>query len=549
MRNTAGRLSGVGFCLFLCGCLNAHTELAPASAGGNAWQELDSDHFRVVTDLKERDAVNVLAEYEHVYDLLVAATHVSEAGGSTAEPSFETQSIVFRTYDELQPFVPAQIVGQYRSVLPNDIEGVPTILASGTVSPFGRVTLAHELAHRFNHVALGTMPVWLNEGLAQYYSTIRGDVAHPVVGESDPDNVAASGSVRHSPGDMVFQGELIHAAALPKASQLLGLDSDGFYAESGQNRVPLTYEAKNTQTRNYAASWMLVHMLLHEQTDYAVRFRELLEAPDGLGTGQALQGVLENVDASRLDRDFHAYLQKDIPWRQYHAGLSPRPRLTNRGLSDAEVLLWWARLDSFTGDDSARATKRLNDAQKANQADADVQFWLGRKAARDGNFVAAAESYEHAAQAAPDRPEFLLGLVTVYESNATKSVWPDRQQRLDQALARLSPIAASPMQFNVLAMQALFAHDAAKAAQLAERARHVGPDCWQCWHTAAAAAAVGGDTRHSVEFEHVALARAPEDLSVSALRVLQDALRFYERIAHKTDAAERLTLPPLFMPE
>ncbi len=547
MRSTVGW--GLGLCLLGVGCLSAHTELAPASAGGNAWQELDSDHFRLVTDLKERDAVNVLAEYEHVYELLVTATHVSEAGGPSAAPSFKTQSIVFRTYDELQPFVPAQIVGQYRNSLPNDIEGVPTILASGTVSPFGRVTLAHELAHRFNHVALGTMPVWLNEGLAQYYSTIRGDLANPVVGESDPDNVAAAGGVRHSPGDVVFQGGLIHVDALPKASSLLGLDSEGFYAESGQNRVPLTYEAKNTQSRNYAASWMLVHMLLHEQTGYAVRFRELLEKPDGLGTGQALQGVLQGVDASRLDRDFHAYLLKDIPWRQFHAGLSPRPQLTNRGLSDAEVLLWWARLDSFTGDDSARAGRRLTDAQKANQTDPDVQFWLGRKAAREGNFVEAAESYEHAAQAAPDRPDFLLGLVTVYGSNGSKNAWPDRQQRLEQTLTRLSPLATSALQLNALAMQALFAHDAAKAAELAERARRAGPDCWECWHTAAAAAAAVGDARHSVDFEHTALARAPEDLNVSALRVLQDAVRLYEHLARSHDAAPRLTLPPLFMPD
>ena len=48
---------------------------------------------------------------------------------------------MFRSYDELQPFVPPQMVGTYQSRLPNDIEGVPTILASGTLSPFGRVVV------------------------------------------------------------------------------------------------------------------------------------------------------------------------------------------------------------------------------------------------------------------------------------------------------------------------------------------------------------------------------------------------------------------------
>jgi hypothetical protein len=119
----------------LCGCLGGHPELAPASAGGNAWSELKTDHFRIVTDLKERDAVNVLAEYEHVYELLVSATHLSGAQGSLQAPSFETQAVVFRDYEELHPFVPAQMVGTYQPSLPNEIEGVPTILASGTLSP------------------------------------------------------------------------------------------------------------------------------------------------------------------------------------------------------------------------------------------------------------------------------------------------------------------------------------------------------------------------------------------------------------------------------
>ncbi len=549
MRNTVGWLLGVGLSLLGGGCLNAHTELAPASAGGNAWQELDSDHFRLITDLKERDAVNVLAEYEHTYQLLAEVSHVSSMVGSTAGLSFKTQSISFRSYDELQPFVPAQIVGQYRSELPNDIEAVPTILTSGTVSPFGRVTLAHELAHRFNHVALGAMPVWLNEGLAQYYSTIRGDVSSPVVGESDPDNVAAAGSVRHSPGDVVFQGELIPIQKLPKASQLLELDSEGFYAESGQNRVPLTYAARNTQSRNYVASWMLVHMLMHETSTYAEHFRGLLESPNGLSTGRALQDVVAGVDAAQLDRDFTAYLSKEIPWRQYHAKISPQPQLTNRALSDAEVLLWWARLDSFTGNEAARAGKRLADAERANRDDADVQFWLGRKAVLEGKLAEAGMAYEKAAQAAPERPDFWFALVALYENNAKSGVWPDHEQRLARALTHLSSSATSPMQLNLLATEALWENDAKRGTELAERARTAGPDCWQCWHTAAAAAAMSGDIRQATKAEQTALARAPEDLTPQALRVLQDAVALYERATHRQNSDERVLLPVLFVPQ
>ncbi len=548
MRAILGWSLGVGMAVLGLACIGQHAELAPASAGGNAWSELTTAHFRLVTDLRERDAVNVLAEYEHVYELLSSVTHISGVHGSTAAPSFKTQAVVFRSYDELQPFVPPQMVGTYQSSLPNDIEGVPTILASGTLSPFGRVLFAHELAHRFNHAALGATPVWLNEGLAEYYSTIRGEVSAPVVGESDPDNVVAAGSAHHSVGDVIYQGALIHADLLPKASRLVSFDPDGFYAESFGNHAPLSYEAKNTQARNYAAAWMLVHMLLHEPFDYAVRFRELLGKPDMHNTGAELQAVVEHVGADRIDRDFSAYLLKDIPWRQYHPGLRSPPDHTSRGLSDSYVLTWWARLDSFDGDMASRAAKRLADAQRSNPQDPDVWFWLGRHSARQQRAVEAESNYEHATTLAPDRPDFLLGLVSLYVSDSAKSVWPDREQRLDRAMAKLERVASSPLELNVLAIRALHAHELAKSQGFARKACNAGPDCWECWHTFAEAAFVAGDAPRALELERTAVARAPENLSENAFRALRDAASLYQ-LAVQEPGLSQNTLPPLFVPE
>jgi len=130
----------------------------------------------------------VVAEYEHVCQLLAKATFPN-----AAPPDFLTQGVAFRTFDGLRPYVPAQAGGVYEWSLPDDVEHTPTMLVFGTLSPFGRTLFAHELAHRFNRVSLGAMPVWLNEGLAEYYSTIRGDVSNPIVGESDPENVVGLG--------------------------------------------------------------------------------------------------------------------------------------------------------------------------------------------------------------------------------------------------------------------------------------------------------------------------------------------------------------------
>ncbi len=356
------------------GCLGNTETLRTPTAGGDPWHELHSEHFSLSSDLNERDAVTVLAEYEHVYDLLA---EVIMHGGYL--PPFETQALVFRTENELRPFIPPNMGGVYMPHLPNEPQGPPTLLVFGTLSPFGRTLFAHELTHRFNFVALGEMSTWLNEGLAEYYSTVRGEISAPVVGESDPMNAVAAGSVRGSVGDVVYQGLLLRASSLPAASELVRMDRTAFYGKSFDGEGPSSYEEEQRQQRNYAASWMLVHLLMHASTDYAARFRELLAKPDHRSTGSELDALLMGVPAARLDRDFAAHLQETIPWREAH--LSPRKPPEGyqvRTLKDAELLTLWARLDDFDGPNAARAGKRLRDAAQFAPGDAQAEQWLAR---------------------------------------------------------------------------------------------------------------------------------------------------------------------------
>ncbi|HXK18910.1 MAG TPA: hypothetical protein VNG33_13960, partial [Polyangiaceae bacterium] len=141
-----------------------------AVQSGEPWVELRSQHFKVVSDLGEEQANRVIGDFEETYDLLGKVVF-----GSSALPAFETNALIFERFQDLSQFVGDGFGGQYEPWLPNDVEPAPTVLASGTLSPFARLVFAHELTHRFNHVALGPTPTWLNEGLADYYSTIRGE--------------------------------------------------------------------------------------------------------------------------------------------------------------------------------------------------------------------------------------------------------------------------------------------------------------------------------------------------------------------------------------
>jgi len=166
--------------VFAAGCI-VHAPLELPTDSGTNWSEIKSKHFKLVTDLDAEDADSVIRTFERTYGLLGKALFAGAAA-----PDFETHVLAFRTAEELHEFLPPPYGGGYMARLPNDIQSTPTVVMAGKPSPATRILLAHELTHRFNHVAFPSMPLWLNEGLAEYYSTLRGDIDHPVVGRAHP---------------------------------------------------------------------------------------------------------------------------------------------------------------------------------------------------------------------------------------------------------------------------------------------------------------------------------------------------------------------------
>jgi len=157
------------------------------------------------------------------------------------------------------------------------------------------------------------------------------------------------------------------------------MDRKAFYGESFVGNAPSSYEEEERQRRNYAASWMLVHLLMHSSADYAVQVRELLAQPKHARTGYAIDALLRSVPEKRLDADLAAYLEQTIPWRQTHLNpRQPRAGYELRALNDAEVLTLWARLDDFDGPNAARAERRLREARQAAPGDPQVDLWFGR---------------------------------------------------------------------------------------------------------------------------------------------------------------------------
>jgi len=527
------------------GCLKQGSTSAVQS--GEPWAELRSQHFKVMSDLGEEQANLVIGSFEETYDLLGKVVF-----GGSAVPSFETNALIFEREQDLRQFVGDGFGGQYMPWLPNDVEPAPTVLASGTLSPFARLLFTHELTHRFNHVALGPTPTWLNEGLADYYSTIRGEGDAAVVGEIDPRYMCTPDGL----GDLeCYQYEKLRGSRLPRASDVIRLDHESFYHRQGAlEKGAATWEQKRSRSENYAVAWLLVHLLMHGEKGYAKQFRSTLSAPSSPLKGAALADIVMRVPAAELNRDFDAYLQNSIPWRQHHAAPPKLPsQLERRTLHDSEVLLLWARLDAFDGKFAGRAHDRLLAASEQRDTAADVgaaSFWLGRYSQLHDDTGGAEQHYREALELEPGNPEYLYGLLNLYWADGRGMTWLQaaRSAQVGKTIAELSKTARSASQLNAVAAYQLFGHDLPAALETSERACQASPDCWACFHNRAAALAAASRPGDAADAEHEALNRLPEGAAAEMVKLVSRSVDYYERVARDPSSVEGQPRPGLLAP-
>jgi tetratricopeptide (TPR) repeat protein len=502
--------------------------------------ELRSSHFVLLTDLEQAEAQRISAELERLYDLLAAAILPHQQA-----PRFETRAVVFKNAEDWMEFSSGYAGGLFRSRLPDDVDPLPTLMSRGAISRELRTTLAHELTHRMCRVALGRHSTWLGEGLAQYYSTIAGEPKKPIVGETDP-LVAASGSIRGTPNSVISRGELIGAGDLPRASELITKSASAFYSGGFERGVAPSFEQLRAVRNNYAASWALVHMLMHSGSDYAARFRAILGAPQGREKkGGELEGLVASVDKARLDADLLGYLGGHIPWHQrFDDPAPPLSELGVRKLTEPQILVLWARLEGFQG---ARAKEHLARAYDAYPREPDVLLWTGRYLAAHGDFIQAERRFQAALALESDRGDVLLALSYLYRD--PKNNWAPgvREAGLRRTLDALERVAKTGRELNAVALDRLFNSDSQGALAPSARACQAAIDCWDCCHTAAAAAYASGSLARALELELEAASRISEYEPAEAARLVDETLGRFK--AELGGAPASRSLPKLFIPD
>lgn len=316
----------------LTGCVR---QVAPARCpkeGGNPWYQAVTAHFVVTTDLEEQKVRPAVLELEQGYAELSAAAFPRGAG--TAD---RLAIVILRDDQEMAQHFPSY-GGFSAERLGGTLEYEPTLVFPGprysAYQTYVRETFLHELTHRFIAYNYGAVPMWVNEGLAEYYSSLRIDGDKLILGDA--------------------VGAAVGSAISPSIAELLASNRETFYAE--KQKVELLRDA--SRRRYYAGSWALVHFLLNGEDARRKRFSHFVtELGEGKSQEVAWADTVGREAPDSLQSSFDTYLKR-YDWDRL---VFPAPRISVapiesvRVLSDAESDLVWGRVQATSKDERSLA--------------------------------------------------------------------------------------------------------------------------------------------------------------------------------------------------
>lgn len=252
---------------------------AIAQARG-AWRSVRTNNLFVIgnADPETLHQVAVWLEFFHgAFARLVSR--------SVFDPSIPTTVIVFRDEASFIPFKPlyqgrpANVAGYFQSG--EDLNYIAISLDPEERIPFE--TAFHEYVHLHLKDNLPGAPLWLNEGLAEFY-----------------------GALRFSRGEAVLGAPILHYSYLLKQQELLPLTT--LFAID--NRSP-HYNEQDKSGMFYGQSWALVHyLMLGTDGGRQQQFKQFLQR---ISQGEASDKALESSfgrSVEAIEKELRDYVQR-----------------------------------------------------------------------------------------------------------------------------------------------------------------------------------------------------------------------------------------------
>ena len=208
------------------------------AAAHDPWLKITSANFELYTTANERDGRDLIRHFEQVRSFFL------QAFGSHLRASRPARIIAFRNEKEYRPYRPNEFATAFFQ--PGAFHDL--IVISSAASERYPVAV-HEYTHLMIHQSGMELPPWLNEGLAELYSSLEPHGERILVGQLIPERLLV---LRREPW-------------IPLAALLAADHSSPYYNE------------KSHAGMFYAESWALVHML-NLDPEYRPQLKSLVAA-------------------------------------------------------------------------------------------------------------------------------------------------------------------------------------------------------------------------------------------------------------------------------
>jgi len=416
--------------------------LSALSEGKEKWIEVRSPHFLVITNAGDKRGQDTALHLERIrlffrQSLAVAGHHPSPFVTVLAVRDGQTMRDILEQYwGERQPHIAgifAQRLDQYFAVVELDIQ------RSGYYSTF-----YHEYYHSITVPTFPDLPVWLAEGLAEFYG--RTDIGDDHVGTGRPDSDLL---------DVLRQSKLIPLDVLFRVDH-----SSPYYNESNKTSI------------FYAESWLATHYLMigsSEAHKLLLKYLEALEQGKSWSEATPAFG-----DLKKLQTDLSDYLRQ----KKFLYLNSPLPKVDlgefkTRTLSEAEAEAYLGGVSAGLG----HTQHALHTLTKAVKLDPNLSLpheYLGMAQFLDGQRSGALESASQSVKLDPNNPSARY-LRAYYATNGGAMLSTNAQVEEDLRQAIISSPEFSPAYALLGLYLALQAHRPDEGLSLVKQALSLDP--------------------------------------------------------------------------
>lgn len=474
---------------------------APAAQAAD-WQRLASPHFEMITDAEARDAAKVL-------DRLEAVRHVFLESIGGKAPAVPVRVFLFASERTFRKFEPRRAVRGFHQGGPDR----DYIVLYGATEDTLRAA-RHEYIHVLLNHTSATLPMWLEEGTAELYSTVELNRAGALVGLPVIEHARALARLEWIPAQPF-------AAATRDAALLNNSGHAGLF---------------------YAQAWALVHMLNFSPAwrTRLPRFVEMIDqgTPAGLAFEPAFGAPIERALAEAkvyVRQGRFPSLPLAVPARPENPVLSSEPLDTARAaLAQSELLLALGRSEA-----AASLLAPLAANPSASPAEVETALGLRALAARDtpsakAHFLAAIEKKSRSAV-----PYFEIAMLLRDQQAASSEV----RRYLSEAVGRDPNLAEAHF---ILGLMAQKEGRHREALESLEEATRVLPRQSYFWH----ARAISHHELRQIELARRAALRAAAAAATGAqLDMAQAVLKMVGASEGPLTVVTRPTQPDVRIPD